>query len=70
MGFHIQRILPQQHLSQPQSHRVCAGSFDAGTRNPGIDVSFADACQSFVGVNLNNNVILRGAGRAYVEVWI
>jgi hypothetical protein len=70
MGFHVQWILAQEHLSQPQPHRVCAGSFDAGPRNPRIDVGFADACQSFVGVNLNDNVILRGASRAYVEAGV
>ena len=35
-----------------------------------IDVGFADACQSFVGLNLNYDVILRGAGRAYVEAGV
>ena len=36
-------------------------------RNPRIDVGFADAGQSFVGVNRNHKAILCGAVEACVE---
>ena len=62
MFFHLKRILANQHLAQAAAHGMGARRFDAGTRNPGIGIGFANAAQAFVGMNFHNQIVLRRTG--------
>ena len=57
----IERIEPDQRFRQAEIHRVGAGSLDAGARDPGVEVGLADAADSFVGVHLDDDVVLIAA---------
>jgi hypothetical protein len=64
----LERILPEEHVFQPQAHRVGARRLDAGFRDPRIDVGLADAGDALVGMDEDDDVILRRGRRAGVEV--
>jgi hypothetical protein len=40
---------------------MCSASANALARDPGIRVGFADSDKAFVGVNDNDEIVLRGA---------
>ena len=66
-GLGIERIGAEQHFLQPQPHAVRAAGADALARDPGIGVGLADADEAFVGMNLDDQVVLgRRASRRIV----
>ena len=56
----VARVGADQHLFQAETHDVRAGRLDHGARDPGIGVGLADADQAVVGVDLHDEIVLRG----------
>jgi hypothetical protein len=50
----------------PAIHGVGAGRLDAGPRDPGVDIAFADTDHALVGLHLNDDRVLVGARRVDV----
>ncbi len=63
----VQQVGAEQQLLQAEAHVVGPGRLDAGACDPGVDVGLADAADPLVGVDLDDDVVLRGAGGRRVE---
>ena len=72
--LHVERVRADQHLPQPKPHVVRARRLDASAGDPRVDVRLPDAGQPLIGVDLDDDVVLRRArgsrvvGRLYEYV--
>ena len=66
LGLH--RIGAQEHLLQAQAHAVRAAGADTLPRDPRIRVRLADPDDSFVGMHLDDQVVLRRGARPGIVI--
>ena len=64
----LEGVGADQHVLDRQAHGVGARRLDAGLGHPGIGVAFADAGDAAVGVDDDDEAVLRGGGEARVVV--
>src|SRR5439155_1370088 len=66
--WRVQRILAYEHLPQRETHVVGGGRLQARARDPGIQIRLTDPRDALVGVDFDDKVVLRGAGRVFFDV--
>ena len=66
----VERVAAEQHLPQPPIHRVRPGGLDAGAGDPGVQVGLADPDEPLVGLDLDDDRVLRRARGVDVEARI
>jgi hypothetical protein len=68
--LHVQGVRADQHLAQPQRHRVRARRLDAGACDHGVEVGLADPADAVVGDDLDHDRVLRRTGRGAVAIGV
>ena len=64
----VERVFADEHFPEAKAHGVGAGRLDAGAGDPRVDVALADAGDAFVGMDKDDDVVLRGGGGVCADV--